>query len=271
IDESARSPFLAVGGVLAEWDRVLSLVRDWRAMKSTLKLPEDQEVKWKTKVRDGSLLQLQQKAVEFIVKKELRTIVCVMTDKRKKRADDSKQGGERDFYCEALKYVVQRVQEISQQRPEDVRSCVVICDTPGLNKERKRESDKKTLAGSIRRGQKAVLTTYAEWYKAGTATLPEKKTIWGPLTDNGFHPSMLIGDATYHDMLQIADVVVGATGEWVATVNKNKELSTEHKSIIKTLSRSFLQDSTDRSFWGKGFILWPPDEDLWKKLKNSLG
>jgi hypothetical protein len=165
----------------------------------------------------------------------------------------------RDFYCEGLKYLIQRVaEEVVEAKLQD---CVVVCDTPELG-------TKPFDLGAIRRGPRAVEKTYGDWYRHGVSVGPGRKHHGGPLADIGFHPSILIGDATYHDMLQIADVVAGVTREWVVAVRDNRANSWE-VDCFKAVSVRFRTRHGNPDFFGDGFVLWPWDNELWTSLQRA--
>lgn len=218
IDESEREPLLALGGVIVEWSAVVGLVQQWRAMKVSVGLRPDSEVKWnlprRHQVREdlaraGLLTRdLLAKAVQCLASLTLSMsfIVIAMFDKR--RMDWWKiiwpKASARDFYCEALKYTVQRAAE--EVTETGASGCVVICDTPELG-------TREFAGGSIRRGRKAVEKEYAQWYEQGVGVGPGRQHHRGALKSVGFHPSIFVADATYHDVLQIVDVAVGVTRE----------------------------------------------------------
>lgn len=271
VDESEKGDFLAVGGVIVPWDGVPDIVNEWRNMKEDVGLDPDMEVKWnlpedhptrrKLELQGQPTRELKEKTIEFISsQKEITCVVAVMFEKRSipfwKRK--WKSTSVRDFYCEGLRYVLQRVAE--ETVIHGAQSCVVVCDTPELGKKRFKN-------GSIRRGPKAVEEVYAEWYnKKGVDVGPSGQYHNGPLRSIRFHPSVLIGDASYHDMLQIADVVVGVTKDWIYTVRTGKNDSWVIEQIRK-LKQGF-RGKPD--FFGNGLILWPSENKLWQQLRESL-
>jgi hypothetical protein len=276
VDESVKGGFLVVGGVMAKWDLVPSIVTGWREVKASFGLPPEAEIKWTlgekhpTRKALGSRINdLRKKVTDFVAgRNELSCIAAVMVERRKTPRENgrSQEDNERvrDFYCEGLKYLIQRAAEevVEKEKQKEKRDCVVVCDRPGLGKKWFRD---KTL----RRGQGAVEKTYEEWYRNGVSPGPGEQYYDGPLADIGFHPSVLIGDATYHDMLQIADVVAGVTREWVDAVRNNLTRSRK-VDYFKAVSVRFRKRHGHATFFGGGFVLHPPDDNLWTSLKQSL-
>lgn len=156
--------------------------------------------------------------------------------------------------------MLQRVaEEVVETRAS---SCIIICDTPGLGK-------KAFKHRSIRRGQNAVKDAYKEWYIDGVGVGPGNLPHNLSLRNANFHPSLFFADASYHDMLQMADMVVGAVSEWVYDVQNNCSDSWIFNQI-KKLSCRFRAKHGHPSFWGDGLVLWPRQNKLWDALKKSI-
>jgi hypothetical protein len=223
VDESEKGEILVVAGVLADWTAVPRIVRGWWKVKAAFGLPPEAEIKstlpkdhpTRKSLKDPEIIKkLCVEATEFIAgQDDLSCIAVVMVEKRKKVSSSNRNV--RDFYCEALKYIIQRAaEEVVEAKLQD---CVVVCDTPELGKE-------KYQLRAIWRGKGAVEKAYQRWYWNGVSTGPGMQYHQGPLADIGFHPSVLIGHAKYHDMLQIADAVAGVTSKWVDAVRKKNEV-----------------------------------------------
>jgi hypothetical protein len=274
VDESERGPLLSVGGLLVQWDTVLKIIHGWCAMKERLGLDPSAEVKWnlpkdhetrKAFERSGKKTRdLIEEAINYLASLDDTTfIVSVMFEQRKKEVWKifSKKTSVRDFYCEGFRYLLQRVAEEIKETSSS--GCIVVCDTPELGK-------KSFESGKLRRGKKAAEKEYAKWYiKEGVDVGPGKSQHKGPLKDAGFHPSFLIGDATYHDMLQMADIMVGAISDWIDSVKAGKP-NQWIKSQIKKLIPKLRAKHGHLSFWGDGLVLWPWQNQLWDDLKRSL-
>lgn len=272
VDESEKSGMLAVGGVLVKWASTVGIVQQWRQMKQSFGLKPDDEVKWNLpsghptraalEAHHYTSRDLSTKSVDHIAQMELICLVALMVEQR--QIGWWKQvwlkASIRDFYCEGLKYVVQRAAE--EVAAVKATGCVVVCDTPELGK-------KEFHYGSIRRGSRAVEDACKEWYQKGVGVGPGRVHYQGPLEKIGFHPSILIADATYHDMLQLADVVVGLTMDWVATIKSGKH---DPRIIqqMKTLCQKLRARHGSPRFWGDGLVIWPWQNELWERLKASL-
>jgi hypothetical protein len=275
VDESEKGDILVVAGVLVDWTKVPSIVNGWCRVKADLGLPPEAEIKWNLPSGHPTRQLLEQsrkttkdlrvKVTDFVARRDdLSCIAVVMLEKRRDISFWRKwlwpKASVRDFYCEGLKYLIQRVaEEVVEAKLQD---CVVVCDTPELG-------TKPFDLGSIRRGPRAVEETYRDWYRHGVSVGPGKKHHRGPLAGIGFHPSILIGDATYHDMLQVADVVAGITGEWVHAVRSGRDDSWE-VDCFKAVSVRFRTRHGNPDFFGDGFVLWPWDNELWTLLQRSV-
>jgi len=275
VDESEKDKILVVACVLAEWAAVPNIVKGWREVKVQLKLPPEAEIKWnlphehptrQTLEQNGKTTKdLRAEAVEFVKNRDDFTcIAAAMLEQRKDTLFWRKlwpKASVRDFYCEGLKYLIQRAAE--EVVEAELQDCVVVCDTPELG-------TKPFVFRAIRRGREAVKKAYQDWCRNGVGVGPGREHHDGPLTDIGFHPSILIGDATYHDMLQIADIIAGVTREWVEAVCMRHTNSWE-VHLFKAVSVRFRRRHGTPDFFGDGFVLWPPKKDCWDRLKKSLG
>jgi hypothetical protein len=274
VDESEKGDMLVVAGVLVNFEVVPCIIRDWRQMKSGLGLLGDAEVKWNLPSKHPTRQALEQQgkrtkdlcdeAANFVARRDdLTCAAVVMLEQRRDLRFWKKiwpKASVRDFYCEGLKYLIQRAaEEVVEAK---LQGCVVICDTPELGK-------KPFDRGTIRRGPGAVEQTYRDWYYSGVGVGPGKRDHEGPLAKIGFHPSVLTGDATYHDMLQIADVIAGLTREWVDAVRAKRPSSWE-VDLFKVVSVHFRSRHGNPRFFGDGFVLWPRQNELWASLQQSV-
>jgi hypothetical protein len=254
---------------------VPSIVNGWRKVKAELGLPPEAEIKWNLPSGHPARRALEQgkratkdlcvKATDFVAQRDdLSCIAVVMLEQRRDISFWRKwrwsKASVRDFYCEGLKYLIQRAaEEVVEAKLQD---CVIVCDTPELG-------TKPFALGAIRRGPGAVEEAYRDWYRHGVSVGPGREHHDGPLANIGFHPSVLIGDATYHDMLQIADVVAGVTREWVDAVRANRASSWE-VDRFKAVSVRFRRRHGNPDFFGDGFALWPRQNELWTSLQRSV-
>ncbi|MGB9877858.1 MAG: hypothetical protein ACPLPS_08835, partial [bacterium] len=74
----------------------------------------------------------------------------------------------------------------------------------------------------------------------------------------------------YHDVLQIADIVVGVVRYWVEKVSKDEPLPPRFKKNLVALTKRFRRGHVPDSIFGDGLIIHPPEWDLWPKLKESI-
>ncbi|BDG17683.1 DUF3800 domain-containing protein [Thermus brockianus] len=273
VDESEKGDMLVVSGVLTTWESVCNIVRDWRRLKENFGLPPEAEIKWNLpqghetrrllEETGKTTRDLCEKLTDFIAERDdLTCVTAVMLEKRNllswKRIFP--KASVRDFYCEGLKYLIQRAAE--EVVEDKLQGCVVVCDTPGLGRN-------LFTSGTIRRGPGAVEKAYLNWYHSGAGVGPGRQHHKGPLATIGFHPSVLTGDATYHDMLQIADVIAGVTREWVNAVRDNRSSSWELDRFQRVRDR-FRNRHGNPGFFGDGFVLWPWHNELWVSLQQSV-
>lgn len=272
VDESEKGNILAVGGILLAADEVPRIVEGWRGVKTQIGLDPADEIKWNLpqghptrsalEARGRTTKELSEAAIEFIAQQSALTCaVAVMFDMRNLSwwRELWKRASARDFYCEGLKYLLQRVAEECVEQNEAWG--MVICDKPELG-------GKSFIYRSIRRGPLAVEEAYRDWYKNGVGAGPGGR-YEGPLSGLRFYPSLLTAYAKFHDMLQIADVVVGVTRDWVAGAKEGRRDAWVVQQMKRVQPR-FRGRYGRPGFWGDGLILWPSQDALWEELKRSL-
>jgi len=275
-DESERGNILALGGFFAPITKVDSLVSGWRDMKVSLNLDPWAEVKWKLsedhptrkqlEAADHTTRELSEKALEIITNQATITgLVTVMIESRR---EDTKNmikrvskilPSVRDFYCEALGYLLQRLAEGAEE--DYWTSCIIVCDNPGLGK-------KKFRMGKLWREPTAHYKKYKNCYENGPGVGPGKKLSEKGLYALRFYPSLVVADATFDDMLQIADIIVGCTADWVSHIAKDKEDTWLQERFIQLVG--ILRNKYGSpGFWGDGLVLWPRNE-LWYKVRRAV-
>lgn len=275
-DESERSDILALGGFFAPINDMGSLVSDWRKMKASMGLDLWAEVKWKLPENHRTRRQLEaagyttrelsEEAVKTIMDKtNITSLVAIMIESRREETKHmikrrfNMRPSVRDFYCEALQYLLQRLAEEAEER--NWGGCIVFCDNPGLGK-------KKLRMGKLWRESTAHYKKYKNCYESGPGTGPGRRLSNKSLSALGFYPSLVVADATFDDMLQIADVIVGCIADWVSCIAKDKE-DAWLQELVAQLMRILRNKHGSPKFWGDGLVLWPRNE-LWHKARKAV-
>ena len=273
-DEAERGKMLVLGGFFAPLTDIHSMAKDWREMKQSLglhpwveikwKLPQDHDTRRQLEKAGHTTRELAENALNTISEwSQITVLAGGMIDVRRDWWQQILgKTSSRDFYCEGLRYLLQRLGEEAVETGWD--ASIVICDTPSLGKKKKR-------LGAIRRGATAHYEIYKRCYERGSDVGPGRRYPDTPLSELPFYPSLLVGDATFDDMLQVADVIVGAIADWVVSVRKGKR-DVWLVECIKKLVPLFRSRHGSPDFWGDGFFLWPKKEKekLWPQLRSSL-
>ncbi len=110
----------------------------------------------------------------------------------------------RDFYCEGLKYVLQRFGDEAYARPTGEPSLCVVDRPAGLTGLEIHWRSTRWLE----HGLKAAHQLYRQVMTRGPGRGPRGPVA--PLRQAGFASGLLIGHASHDDLLQVADCVVGA-------------------------------------------------------------
>lgn len=245
-------------------------------MKVSLNLDPWAEVKWKLpkdhhtrrKLEDAGFTtrELSEKALETITKQP--TITALVTIMIESRREETKNminrifrisPSVRDFYCQALGYLLQRLAEEAEET--HWAGCIVVCDNPSLGK-------KKFRMGTLWREPTAHYKKYKNCYESGPGVGPGRNFSEKSLYALGFYPSLVVADATFDDMLQIADIIVSCTADWVSHIEKDQEDAWLQERFIQ-LAKILRNKHGSPEFWGDGLVLWPRNE-LWHKARRAV-
>lgn len=281
-DESEQGKFLGVGGFYLPLARLLDLERLWRQLKVGFGLDAQDEIKWtlpaghptreNLAANQHTTRQLQEAAINLIAQTELIVVVAVMVEIRKLSWRDRlrrKRLSPRDFYCEGLRYVLQRFNEqafLQRQAHQPRLPLLCVVDRPGTAKSPSRSVQARIAGTTIRLGEGAALDQYKDGFALGPGEGPAHLGNQ-PMRNLDFHSALLVSAAAYSDALQVADVMVGCVTSWVADIHAsaaNPWLCARVR-LLKPRFRGGLA-----GMFGDGFVLWPWQNTLWVALQNSI-
>lgn len=310
LDESVHGSkdgdFLAVGGFYCSDGDLGRIESTWAEMKGDLGLDPSDPLKWSPQRSAQDRLKTmsgvdnaRRKAANLIAGLPIEIVAIVLQERRGTyvvlgtEADDTiedsfvdwknlfpQHEGVRHFYLRGVEFAVQRLADHVQGVPTSERepSRLVLenlewASNPGkMTKKLKRKLDKipETDSWVIRdwmeRGARAVREAYARWYRSGFAE-PYKR--FGSLEALGFESTFHECHDEWSDAMQIADFVVGCTGAFLRDVASGKQgVARECVRAIRPRLRA--NGSIGCGMWGNGFVLWPPNRDLWNTAKGAL-
>lgn len=283
VDESEQGRFLGVGGYFTQLGALLDLERGWRQMKARVGLGEDDEIKWTLPVDhptrnkltglNRTTKELHEEAITYIAANDLTIVVVVMVEQRKKPwygALLRKRLTPRDFYCEGLRYVLQRMGEeaLLNPQPSNGSKLPLLCvvDRPGLPKEPRGRVRSMLASTTIRLGEKAALDGYQVGFFQGPGEGPARRGNV-PLKNLDFHSGLLMSGGSHSDALQIADVIVGCATSWVADTDVGRA-SSWLVDCMKQIVPRFRGGAIN--MFRDGFVIWPWENQLWGALQTSL-
>lgn len=273
LDESEQAPFLGIGGFYASVQYLPRIEAAWRKMKvDDLGLDPDDELKWNLPEDHSTRKKLDAAGKGGRLRNEVMigtlaslplTIVCVvMRDNRGPRwRQIIGQRSVRDFYCEGLRYALQRCGNQAYQMAGAEQWMCVVDRPEGLTKLSSRSASTQWLD----HGLKAAHALYREAMTNGPGRGPQGPVL--PLRQLGFGSGLLVGHASHDDLLQIADCIAGAVTSLVKDTADGKA-TTWLIGIVKTLVPRFRGGRG--GMFGDGFVLWPTDQALWAALMASL-
>ena len=234
VDESEQGQFLGIGGYIAELVKLSYIEQSWRRMKSNIGLDPDDEVKWnlpqnhptrrKLEAMEKKTKQLNEMMIECIAQLDISICVVIMTEGRGFIRQLLGKRSVRDFYCEGLRYLLQRFAEtLTESSLGDVfpflpSFCIV--DRPEGIKRLQAPNWASSLK-CLKKGPKAPFELYRQAMREGPGEGP-KRLGNHPLRDLGSHSGLLMSHASHNDLLQIADCIVGCVTSWVHDTGKKQ-------------------------------------------------
>lgn len=274
VTDPSQKPLIAVGGFYIPILESQYCISAWQALKRTFGIDEDSEIKWNLPKKHPTRIEIEQKQIDYwkFRKSALELleswqfffcVVSILKDKRDRCLWqwDRIRPSCVDLYSECLKYSLQRVAEESCD--SKWMYCLVISDRFSTGKG-------KIEIGAVRKGPNIIQEYYNRLYREGVGGGPNSLYENHTLKNLNFYPSILMSDATYDDLIQIADFVVSCTADWVfdTLYNTKKTFSTECMKILAPRFRNVSQ--TTFGFFKDGFNPYPFDDEEILKLKLSL-
>lgn len=306
LDESEQGDFLAVGGFYCHDRDVPPVESAWADMKVGMGLDPAQPMKWSPQGIPQQQLkgtigidEARRRAASVITGLPLEIVVVVLQERRGSyvvlgpsstgvvEADIAEWkeiypqgGGVRHFYLRGVEFTLQRFADhLGLLAPESRGPSHLVLDdlqwasSPGkMTKKLKAQLDSMPGTDSwvirdwIETGLQALCAAYARWHRTGFAQPYARLGSLGALgCESSFHECH--GD--WSDAMQIADFVAGTTGAFVSEVARGK-LGIARDCVRALRSRFRATGTIGYGMWGNGFVLWPPNADLWNKAKGAL-
>ena len=167
----------------------------------------------------------------------------------------------RDFYCEGLKYVLQRFGEEAHARAGDEPWFCVVDRPEGLRKVGLPWPSTQWLE----HGLKAAHELYRNVMAEGPGRGPQGEVR--PLRQARFASGLLVGHASHDDLLQMADCVSGA----VTSLVKDSAGGSASDWLVGSVRAMVPGFRGGRAgMFGDGLVVWPMHLDLWNSLKRRL-
>lgn len=271
LDETERvgGKILLVGGYFIPRTSLRKLDGCMERVKKRMKIPLGATIKWNlrdpmcrtawTILTQGRGVKARTARVEklrSILFKSLQTLgITAMAATIEREAHDSVL----DAWKEGMKYILQRLCiEMKERRalikgPRNYPFLEVIHDWPSGDQ---RVED--------------VFSSYVEAYEEGYGFFPGQLRELSPLRAMGACPCMLVTTVRYSYALQVADMILGAIGDFIkqAVANHISEHAT-HTTAHFGLIRDLLRKAGDGSVLGYGIIA-RKDSALRSALERAL-
>jgi len=304
LDESEQGDFLAVGGFYCRLADVRAVEAAWAKAKGGLDLGPGEPLKWSPQGTVQERLkgtlgvdEARRRAAAAIADFPIEIVAVVLQERRGsyyllgQGSDDTIEvaewkdvhpqgGGVRHFYLRGVEFALQRFADHLQVvAPVDREPCHVVLENlewasnPGkMTKKLTAQLDKMPATDSwvirdwIEKGAQALCEAYARWHRTGF-TKPYERL--GNLEALGFESTFHECHDEWSDAMQVADFIAGCFGAFVSDLSPGKQGVA--RDCARTLRpRIRASGSIGCGMWGNGFVLWPPNPQIWKKAKGAL-
>ena len=221
IDESIKEPFIGVGGFICKTADIPVIENRWAAVKNEMGLTATDELKWSmgqnhpTRIALSSTKWTQQAErapamAKAISEMPLIALCDVLMDKRK-----GINRGQVDFYRHALTWLLGRFARFLKDEASPDGPHFVVADQPpvtqNLSKKSPLQDDPAYMW--VARRHRIAFDVYTDAYQVG---FPRYYDGPPPMAQLGLYPSLLVSHADVNPLLQIADILVGATVQCIA-------------------------------------------------------
>ncbi len=127
-------------------------------------------------------------------------------------------------------------------------------------------ADEWVIRDWMERGLDAAYDAYARWHLSGFNRPYDRL---GSLAVLGFESSFYQCHDVRSDAMQIADFAAGCAGAFVGELARRRPGIA--RDCLRIIARRFRASGTmGYGMWGDGFVLWPPNDDLWAAAKGAL-
>lgn len=291
IDESIQAPFIGVGGFICRQADIPAIEKRWEAVKAEMGLTSTDELKWSLGQRHPSRIAVQgtkwerqaerAPAMTRAISDMNVTLLCdVLVDLRGRD-----ERGQADFYRHALKWLLGRFSWFLAEQASPDGPHLVIADQPPVPGDLSKKSPLRDDPAYqwLNRRSRIAFDVYTDSYEFGFAN------YWNPpptLKNLGLYPSLLTSHADTNSLLQIADVVVGATTQCVAE-NLSRYSVANQAGPFQPLIRLIQMNSQPGDIcmpvlWPKfrgyaerrvipyGLTVFPADVQGWAELRSKM-
>jgi hypothetical protein len=304
LDESDHGEFLSVGGYYC-WSRDVPRVElAWQQVKQRLNLDPAWPLKWSPQGTVQQLLkektgvdEARRRAAAAIAGLPIEVVAVVLQERRGTYlvlgpgvdADPEvvawknvhpQGGGVRHFYLRGVEFALQRFAHYAKELPlENREPCHLVLENLGwasnpgkmtkrltAQLEKMPETDSWVIRAWIEKGAQALCEAYARWCRNGLA---KPYDSLGDLQALGFESTFHECHDEWSDAMQIADFVAGCFGAFVSDLSRGKQgVAQDCARALQPRIRA--TGSIGFGIWGNGFVLWPPNQEIWAKAKGAL-
>ena len=306
LDESEQGDFLAVGGFYCRVGEVREVESAWAQAKADMGLEPTQAMKWSPRGVEQERLkatigvdEARRCVASVIAGLPLEIVGIVLQERRGSYAVLGRcsrgvievdiaewkdiyprGGGARHFYPRGVEFALQRFADhLRLLAPENREHSHLVLDdlqwasNPGrmtkkltAQLEKMPETDSWVIRDWIEKGAQALREAYARWYRTGFAKPYERL---GNLEALGLESTFHECHDRWSDAMQVADFIAGCFGAFVSDLARGEQ-GVARDCVRALRPRIRATGSIGSGLWGNGFVLWPPNPEIWAKAKGAL-
>lgn len=252
LDESIRWRLISVAGFIAASDDLMAIRAEWTALRERLGLGEQDLLKWNYGESDATRQMLEtagwtkarraDAVVETISRLPVTLVADILADERRG------QRGPLDFYRHGVDYICVGFRNHACWDMCSSGPHFVVVDAPAVPPRPRPNTDDSSF----------------EWLKDRQAIwhIHYRKKFVDELGPYGFYPSLLVSNAKYNQLLEIADAIAGLALDFVEyklkgfrSTGQLPEVNWQDRSMARLVDK--FRRGPEGMIWKYGFTLFP--------------
>jgi len=263
LDESLRWRLIVVGGFICEHGALVRVAENWASMRRTMGLIDGELLKWNFGQKSKTRARLESAGWNKIKRNELviATIAALPAVLIADGLYDARRGlsrGPLDFYRYGIDYLCTGLRNYACWDMGSDGPHLVVIDSPSPPPRPRPGTDDSSFEW-LKDREHIWHVHYGKRYREG---FKSARAHIEPLADDGFYPSLLVSNAKFNPLLEIADAVAGLALDFLeynmkgfAASGKLPPESWEDELLAQLVAK--FRGGPDGHIGRRGFTLFP--------------